>query len=543
MTVVKEEPEEVVEETAVKPTITINNQNARGIKTTFVLTDKDVNTADFGKSTDASRLLTAFVLKMLAQVEKLGFKEDVGNLGRRQVNNIFAKIRKLDRSDFSTDEEYKTYEEYMETLVKKAMDAPVLETMKSLKAHFSKTAPAVRVFGEKRKGSAHQLLSERNTTFGELSNPVSLGQTYEGISVQGEDGKLEIKGSRLMQQVDEGKSLYDSQNFTQHEPGGESDISTKGISISPTDSRVIVYDAEKYIRKLFTTAGYDISDGLTEEDIEDADKTGDSAHLVVNTDTAEKGQIMEISSRTSRYPGAKGSALRGTRMPVGSGGTQQAKLLGGEYYLDVLLDSRALAEKDRNRIKKIRIMKDNEILGEYESYSEQEPDPYKVKREDIIGVESLSAECKAKARQIMKELDEKKMGEYLLAESSLMKPRKTRDKGKEQRGASKRVGDAVTNVPTQAELTMNYRDLDLGKLNLIIAINTDYIERLFEMIGTKTTSDIPLFTTSIEVNKTGELELSGEGAFVSVGKTYVKSMREAVRGVKTFINGTKKFRS
>jgi|TARA_R100001463_G_scaffold42066_1_gene88330 hypothetical protein len=532
MTVVKEEPEEVVEETTVKPTITINNQNARGIKTTFVLTDEDVNTADFGKSTDASRLLTAFVLKMLAQVEKLGFKEDVGNLGRRQVNNIFAKIRKLDRSDFSTDEEYKTYEEYMEKLVKKAMDAPVLETMKSLKAHFSKTAPAVRVFGEKRKGSAHQLISERNTTFGELSNPVSLGQTYEGISVQGEDGELEIKGSRLMQQVDEGKSLYDSQKFNQIKPGEKS-----------SDSRAIVYDAEKYIRTLFTTAGYDISDGLTDKDIKDADKTGDSAHLVVNTDTAEKGQIMEISSRTSRYPGAKGSALRGKRIPVGSGGTQQAKLFDGEYYLDVLLDSRALTKKGRNRIKKIRIMKDNEVLGEYESYSEKEPDPYKVKREDIIGVENLSAECKAKAREIMRDFDEKKMGEYLLAESSLMKPKKTRDKGKEQRGASKRVGDDVMNVPTQAELTMNYRDLDLGKMTLQITINTDNIEKLFEKIETKDTSDIPLFTTSIKVDKTGELELSGEGAFVSVGKTYVKSMREAVRGVKTFINGTKKFRS
>ena len=80
-------------------------------------------------------------------------------------------------------------------------------------------------------------------------------------------------------------------------------------------------------------------------------------------------------------------------------------------------------------------------------------------------------------------------------------------------------------------------------MTLQITINTDNIEKLFEKIETKDTSDIPLFTTSIKVDKTGELELSGEGAFVSVGKTYVKSMREAVRGVKTFINGTKKFRS
>ena len=158
-------------------TITISDKNARGIKTRFVLTDEDVNNADFDKSTDASRLLKVFVLKMLAQVEKLSFT-DFGELNKKQVNNIFARVRRLDKGDFSTEEEYKKYKEYMEKLSKKAMKAPVLETMKTRDQHFKGKASAVQVFGERTKGSAHKLVDDKNTKFSELSNPIFLSQTY-----------------------------------------------------------------------------------------------------------------------------------------------------------------------------------------------------------------------------------------------------------------------------------------------------------------------------------------------------------------------------
>ena len=69
------------------------------------------------------------------------------------------------------------------------------------------------------------------------------------------------------------------------------------------------------------------------------------------------------------------------------------------------------------------------------------------------------------------------------------------------------------------------------------------IVKQFEKIKSASQGDIPLFTVTMQLDKTGELELSGEGAFVSVGKEYVKSMREVVRGVKTFTNATRKFRS
>ena len=502
-------------------TITISDKNARGIKTRFVLTDEDVDTADFGKSTDASRLLTVFVLKMLAQVEKLDFT-DFGKLGKKQVNNIFARVRRLDKGDFSTEEEYKKYQEYMEKLTEKAMKAPVLETMKTLERHFKGKASAVQVFGERKKGSAHKLIDDKNSKFKELSNPIFLGQTYEGIAVQGDDGKLEIKGSGLMQKVDEGRSLYED-DFD------KIDEDTDG------DTRIIVYDAETYIRDKFTNAGYDIS--------KDRDKEADPAHLVINTDTAEKGEPMLISSEASRF---KVGRLEGVRVPVGGGKpatTSQGKLLGAEYYLDALVDSGAEKKADQTRIKAIRIMKDNQVEGTYQSYSEQQPEPTNVKAGDITDAASLAKTCIAKAREIMKDFDTKKMGEYVLAESNLMKPRKTRDRLKDLRGASKRVGDKVTNVPTQAELTMNYRDLDLGTLTLRIEINTEAIVKQFEKIKSASQGDIPLFTVTMQLDKTGELELSGEGAFVSVGKEYVKSMREVVRGVKTFTNATRKFRS
>ena len=188
-------------------------------------------------------------------------------------------------------------------------------------------------------------------------------------------------------------------------------------------------------------------------------------------------------------------------------------------------------------------MKDNQVEGTYQSYSEQQPEPTNVKAGDIADAASLAKTCIAKAREIMGDFDEKKMGEYLLEESYLMKPRKTKDKAKKERGASKRVGDKVTNVPTQAELTMNYRDLDLGTLTLRIEINTELIVKMFEQLNSTSQGDIPLFTVTIQLDKTGDLELAGEGAFVSVGKEYVKSMREVVRGVKTFTNATRKFRS
>ena len=500
-------------------TITISDKNARGIKTRFVLTDEDVDTADFGKSTDASRLLTVFVLKMLAQVEKLDFT-DFGKLEKKQVNNIFARVRRLDKGDFSTEEEYKKYEEYMEKLTVKAMTAPVLETMKTLERHFKGKASAVQVFGERTKGSAHKLIDDKNTKFKELSNPIFLGQTYEGIAVQGDDEKLEIKGSGLMQKVDEGRSLYED-DFD------KIDEDTDG------NTRIIVYDAETYIREKFTNAGYDIS--------KDRDKEADPAHLVINTDTAEKGEPMLISSEASRF---KVGRLKDVRVPVGGGkpaATSQGKLLGAEYYLDALVDSGA--EKKKDRIKAIRIMKDNQVEGTYQSYSEQQPEPTNVKAGDIADAASLAKTCIAKAREIMMDFDEKKMGEYLLEESYLMKPRKTKDKAKKERGASKRVGDKVTNVPTQAELTMNYRDLDLGTLTLRIEINTELIVKMFGQLNSTSQGDIPLFTVTIQLDKTGDLELAGEGAFVSVGKEYVKSMREVVRGVKTFTNATRKFRS
>ena len=109
-------------------TITISENNAKGIKAKFVLTDGEVNTADFDKSTDASRILKVFGLKMLAQVTRLKFKK-FGELDKQAVNRIFAKVRRLDNDDFDTEEEYDKYKEYMETLTRKAMNAPVLETM------------------------------------------------------------------------------------------------------------------------------------------------------------------------------------------------------------------------------------------------------------------------------------------------------------------------------------------------------------------------------------------------------------------------------
>ena len=48
-------------------TITISENNAKGIKAKFVLTDGEVNTADFDKSTDASRILKVFVLKLMIE--------------------------------------------------------------------------------------------------------------------------------------------------------------------------------------------------------------------------------------------------------------------------------------------------------------------------------------------------------------------------------------------------------------------------------------------------------------------------------------------
>ena len=527
-------------------TITISENNAKGIKAKFVLTDGEVNTADFDKSTDASRILKVFVLKMLAQVTRLKFKK-FGELDKQAVNRIFAKVRRLDNDDFDTEEEYDKYKEYMETLTRKAMNAPVLETMSTLSGHFKGKSPKVNVFGEKKKGktkqdvSVHETVENNRATFNEITNPIYLGQTYEG---------MHGKSSPLMQRVDEGRSLFDNDFPT---PTGENDRTTPHHEHSW--QRTIVYDTEDYIRKKFTNAGYDIkkpywidSDG--EETYTPPSSPG---HLVMDTDLKEKGQFQPVSTAVSQYRrlGSKGKrTTQRTTIDNKMIPTAQAKMLGHEYSIMWLIEDKKPGKRGGmvkgKRIKEIHLLKDSAAIGKYDSYSSTQPDPHTVTEDDIPPANSQSSytELKAKIKEELNGLDADKIGKYLLEESNLMKPRKSRDKGKKERGPSKKIGEEVLNVPSVGELTMNYRDLDVGTLTLRISTLDDILQDMFEKLefGGNTT-DRPIFMTEIKLDKTAELQLAGEGAFVNIGEEYVKSLNELVRGVKTFANATRRFRS
>mgnify|MGYP003110057872 FL=1 len=127
---------------------------------------------------------------------------------------------------------------------------------------------------------------------------------------------------------------------------------------------------------------------------------------------------------------------------------------------------------------------------------------------------------------------EDKIAKEILERSNFMKARRTRDRDKKMRGAGRE--------PTVSELTRNYLDLDVGKMTFVISVS-GYQSILKGTISAEEKQDV--LDYGLILDKTGELRLAEEGAFAITERDKVEGISDIVRGVKTFMAKTRKFRS
>ncbi len=125
-----------------------------------------------------------------------------------------------------------------------------------------------------------------------------------------------------------------------------------------------------------------------------------------------------------------------------------------------------------------------------------------------------------------------KLTKYILENSAFMKARRTKDR------------DAATRAtePSLSELTRTYLDLDTGKMSLEIAIKPATLKLLEQQ--EKTSRDkIDILDYTIIFDKEAELRLAEEGAFIVADRDRLKGISEIVKGIKTFMAKSRKFRS
>ena len=127
---------------------------------------------------------------------------------------------------------------------------------------------------------------------------------------------------------------------------------------------------------------------------------------------------------------------------------------------------------------------------------------------------------------------EDKVAKEILEKSNFMKARRTRDRDKKMRG--------VGREPTVSELTRNYLDLDVGKMTFVISISG--LQSILK--GTISAEEKEsVIDYGLILDKTGELRLAEEGAFAITDRDKVEGISDIVRGVKTFMAKTRRFRS
>jgi len=460
--------------------LVIGQSNSSRLKRKFNLDDDSVANAETN-NTDANTIYKILILKMFITTDKV---KPIGNLDIKQVNKLFSVLTNLDEDDFSSDEEFKTYMEYMKILVGKASNANVVTTIeKDMAQHFKGTNPIVNIFGEKTKtgNSVLDAIDKNKATFADLTKPVYLGQTYEGTNRKGTEGK----SRNIMDKIDKNESLFDVDKIKFDETT-DNDSTLERVSIT--------WDCERYLTREFLNAGYSISEG------DPLELASTKAHLV-RIPKKEKGINKPMNKAIAK------------------------KTFGLDYEIDITRDSENVITAItfyENGSPKREIKGWKNILRETKKYALSKLDDY-LKASDIAAT-------------------------YVLKESNFMVPKPIRDRGKSNREASK--------PPNVTELVTNYKDLELGVVTIEVKLSKEldtFIDKVYEKSQNesvtpqdfKTTRQdpIPMVDIFIKIDKKGELRLAEAGAFLSTDAGSMKSINEVIKGVKTFVNKTRKFRS
>jgi len=460
-------------------TLTIGKKNDDRLKLEFNLDKQQVESASLTVNNDAGIILKTLVLKI--------FQKHIKNKGaftRENVKRNFRILMSLDEEDFQTKEDFDEYEDYMRILIDKVRQMPVVETIKDLEGHLKgKKSTTEKVKDE--EGQTIEVEVEGSVLFemfgAEKENSILSNLREKNVTIE------QLQLPAYLGQTYEGVGSKPSKLMNALDKDksifDEDKIDSFMLEPETTDTSVTyTWDLKAYQMKLLEEDGF-LEQGKSIEDV------GAHIRLIPMKEKEQDKLNVQVGNRilfNSR------EFVIDTEITMGKEGKEELK--GFTIYKDGQKEKTfALSPSDRNAA--IKYIKEEITL----------------KRNDEV-------------------LD--RLTKYILENSSFMRARRTKDR------------DAATraNEPSLSELTRTYLDLDTGKMSLEIAIKPTTLRLLEEQEKTKR-DKIDILDYTIIFDKEAELRLAEEGAFIVADRDKLKSISEIVKGIKTFMAKSRRFRS
>ena len=465
--------------------LTIDSSNDSELKDTFNLDDASVNSATVEPTNDASVILRTFVLKMLQKQMKSSrrFTPDT-------VKRDFRILMSLTDSDFKTEEDFQKYEDYMGKLVKKALALPVYETVNQIDDNLpgKKGAAMFELFGSGAKERSDFDSDEAYEKYLESvkGKPSPVAKVIQDKEVTFEQLLLPAYlGQTYEGTAKNGKMSKVMETVDKDESLFDAskidEYKTEDKSNEKTKGRIsYTWDLEAYLKSLLKDDGFD---------------DFDSEHLRFIPKNEKEETVTLNKTRFDRLLGMPSDKI----------------------------------EIERGYVKEME-----DVVPTVYRIGNNEFDAKTQKGRDKAA-SFLTSMIKLEDNQVSK------VAKEILEKSNFMKARRVRDRDKALRG----VGEGKE--PTLSELTRNYLDLDVGKVTFVIAVygyqslkkGTISLPDLKE--GESEKREITVY--GMILDKTGELRLAEEGAFAITEKEKAQSISDIVKGVKTFMAKTRRFRS
>ena len=465
--------------------LTIDSSNDSELKDTFSLDDASVNNATVEPKDDASVILRTFVLKMLQKQMKSSrrFTPDT-------VKRDFRILMSLTDSDFKTEEDFQKYEDYMGKLVKKALALPVYETVNQIDDNLpgKKGSAMFELFGSGAKERSDFNSDEAYEKYLESTKgkPSPVAKVIQDKEVTFEQLLLPAYlGQTYEGTAKNGKMSKVMETIDKDQSLFDASEVKKHLTVDKSDENTkgrisYTWDLESYLKSLLKDDGFD---------------DFDSEHLRFIPKN-EKEETVTLNK------------------------TRFDKLLG--MSSDKIEIGRGYVKEMEDVVPTVYKIGDNE----FDAKTQKGRDKAASFLTSMIRLEDSQVD---------------KVAKEILEKSNFMKARRVRDRDKAMRG----VGEGKE--PTLSELTRNYLDLDVGKMTFVIAVNG------YQSLKKGTISQPNLKEGELEkreitvyglvLDKTGELRLAEEGAFAITERDKAQSISDIVKGVKTFMAKTRRFRS
>tara|TARA_Y100000592_G_scaffold72326_1_gene112528 strand:+ start:149 stop:1552 length:1404 start_codon:yes stop_codon:yes gene_type:complete len=465
--------------------LTIDNSNDSELKDTFNLDVASVSNATVEPKDDASVILRTFVLKMLQKQMKSS-----GRFTPDTVKRDFRILMSLTDSDFKTEEDFQKYEEYMGKLVKKALALPVYETVNQIDDNLpgKKGSAMFELFGSGAKERSDFNSDEAYEKYLESvkNKPSPVAKVIKDKEVTFEQLLLPAYlGQTYEGTAKNGKMSKVMETIDKDQSLFDASEVKKHLTVDKSDENTkgrisYTWDLESYLKSLLKDDGFD---------------DFDSEHLRFIPKNEKAETVTLNKTRFDRLLG-----MSSNKIEIGRGYVKEMEDVVPTVYK--IGDNEFDAKTQKGRDKAASFLT------------------------SMIRLEDSQVD---------------KVAKEILEKSNFMKARRVRDRDKAMRG----VGEGKE--PTLSELTRNYLDLDVGKVTFVISVFG------YQSLKKGTISQPDLKEGELEkreitvyglvLDKTGELRLAEEGAFAITEKDKAQSISDIVKGVKTFMAKTRRFRS